>query len=246
MKNLNAKISELELSLKDLKSLIDKQNEVFSASNLIMGCGTTFTAVSVLTLPKWVPIASTVLMFGYFLFDKKKLSTQIGQKINGIHTLFESINSTLSNIDLEALASQEEACRKKNETISFLKSSVERLKSALARAEEPRNGSTTSDDTEKTHTEIHLEEFLKSIQKLDIEVDDFGNECAKYMRKEFNKTLRLCGLEFADYTAENQILFATERAAIQNVDCTARAIVTTTSPRRIILKGHAFIPETNS
>lgn len=244
MENLSAKISELELSLKDLKGLIDKQNEVFSASNLIMGCGATFTAVSVLTLPKWVPIASTVLMFGYFLFDKKKLSTQIGQKINGIQTLFESINSTLSQINLEALASQEEECRKKDETISFLKSNVERLKSLLKRNDTPPIN-TKSDDNEKSEAELNMLDLLRKFQKLDIVVDDFGTECASYMRKEFNKALRICGLEFADYSPENQVLFATEKAAIDSIDCTARAIVTNSTPRKIILKGHAFIPETN-
>lgn len=237
MENLSAKISELELSLKDLKGLIDKQNEVFSTSNLIMGCGATFTAVSVLTLPKWVPITSTVLMFGYFLFDKKKLSTQIGQKINGIHTLFESINSTLSNIDLEALASQEEECQKKDETISFLN---EQLKSLL----DHKEFSTTT--PEKSIAQIHFKELLKKIQKLDIEVEEFGDECASYMRKEFNRTLRKCGLEFVDYSAENQVLFSTEKAAINYIDCTARAVVTIVSPRQTVLKGHAFIPETNS
>lgn len=234
---------ELESSLKDLKSLIVNQRRINSASNLIVVCVALFINVSIFIFPQWVSVVLIVFLFGYLILYKKRIYTQIGQKFDGIQTIFDSINTTLSNLDANALQSRTEECYEKDEII-ILKSRVEQLESQLARIEGPPVV-TNTDNMDKSKFEIYFKAVLKKIQKLDIEVDAFGEECALYMRKEFSRTLRSCGFEFVDYSAENKMLFATEEGAINNVDCTARAIVTISSPREIVLKGHAFIPETN-
>ena len=234
------KVAELESSLKDLRSLLEHQKKVRSTSTLVVGCGALASAVSVFTLPKWISVAMIALVSAYSILDKRRVCSQIGQKVNSIQATFEGINSTLREL-MNDSARRTEECKKKNETISFLQSTVERIKSQLGRNEP----APVIIDPGKSKAEVYMEVLLKKIQQFDIDVEDFGDECASYMRKEFNKTLRICGLEFVDYSADNDILFATEKGAIDHVDCTARAIVTISKPRKIVLKGHAFIPETN-
>ena len=244
MENLSLKITELESSLKDLRDILENQKRASSTSTLIVGCGAIFAAVSVFTLPRWITVAIIALFSGYSILDKKKACNQVRQKISSIQVAFDGINSTLQELDIKEYAFTAEESKKKDETISSLKSTVERLKSLLERKESASEVK-QPDAFEKSKAEINLEELLKKIQKLDIEVEDLGDECASYMRKEFTKTLRVCGLEFVDYSFENENLFTTEKAPINNVDCSARAIVTISTPRKIVLKGHAFIPETN-
>ncbi len=244
MEKLSLKVAELESSLKDLRDVLENEKRASSTSTLIVGCGAIFAAVSIFTLPRWISVAIIALFSGYSILDKKKTCNQVRQKISSIQAAFDGINSALRELDIKDYAFTTEESKKKDETISFLKSTVERLKSLLER-KETASEVKRPDDLEKSKAEVNMEELLKKIQKLDIEVEDFGEECASYMRKEFNKTLRVCGLEFVDYSSENDMLFATEKAAINNIDCTARAIVTISTPRKIVLKGHAFIPETN-
>ena len=85
--------------------------------------------------------------------------------------------------------------------------------------------------------------LLKKIQKLDIDVEDFGEDCKRFMRKEFSNSLRVCGMEFVDYSEENKAFFDIETTSTDDIDCTERAIATLSFPRRVVLKGHAFVPE---
>ena len=56
MNKLNSKIEELESSIKDLKSLIAKQRKFASGPNILLGCGTAISAVSIYSLPKWISV----------------------------------------------------------------------------------------------------------------------------------------------------------------------------------------------
>lgn len=230
MDKLKSIFSKLESSIEGLRILVENQHRYSSTSNLILGGGAALSAFSVLTLPKWTSVAFIAMFSGYALYDRAKFNSLVVCKLGEIHAIFNEINDSINDLQKEF--------NSKEEMISFLKTKVGSFSEKVG-----QHSQDATVETEKSTAEINFEELLKKIQKLDIEVEEFGDECATYMRKEFSKTLKVCGLEFANYSEENRMLFATESAAINNVDCTARAIVTTASPKKIILKGHAFIPK---
>ncbi|GEM_PF-3507008 len=240
MDKLNSNIERLESSIKDLKALIAKQNRFASKSNILLGCGTAITAASIYTLPKWASVIFVAIMSGYAIVDKRRINSLIANKLDEIHSIANDINDSISNL-LQQIKEQKE-CDNKNEEINKLKARIKELEALLESKPIPQP-IPVQPSNEKSLAELHLDIILKKIQGLDIEVEDFGDECTSYIRKEFNKTLRQCGYEFIEYSHENRQFFNTERGAIDHVDCTARAIVTIASPRLTILKGHAFIPE---
>lgn len=232
-------MNELEFVLHDLKVQIDRHRSVTSSSNLILGCGTLFTVGSIFTMPKWTSVILVAMLSGYTIYSKTRTLSIVSSELDKIKSIFDNINESLIEMQAAELKGKEE-----NETsISFLKSTIERLKALLAKKESSPS-TANNEDAGPTQAELNLNELLKKIQKLDSAVEDFGDECASYMRKEFSKTLRVCGLEFVDYSDENKSVFDTETAAINNIDCTSRAIVTRSTPQKAILRGHAFIPET--
>ena len=160
MDNLSLKITELESSLKDLRAILENQKRASSTSTLIVGCAAIFAAVSVFTLPKWITVAIIALYSGYSILDKKKACNQVRKKISSIQVAFDGINSTLQELDIKDYAFTAEESRKKDETISFLKSTVERLKSLLERKETAPEVK-RSGDLEKSKAEVYMEEFLK-------------------------------------------------------------------------------------
>jgi len=231
MEKLKSNLCKVERSIKELSSLVENQRRYSSTSSLILGGGAALSALSVFTLPKWTSFALIAMFSGYVFYDRTKLNSLILCKLGELHSIFDEINKSLIDLQNEI--------NTKEEKISFLKNKVDSSSQKIE-----GQVSINTDAPVKSKAELNFEELLKKIQKLDIEVEDFGSECASYMRKEFAKTLKVCGLEFVDYSEENRLLFATESAAINNIDCTARAIVTNSSPRTIVLKGHAFIPKT--
>ncbi len=240
MNKLNSKIEELESSIKDLKSLIAKQRKFASGPNILLGCGTAISAVSIYSLPKWISVIFVAFLSGYAIADKRKNNLLVASKLDEIHSVTNDINASISDLLLQIKEQKE--CGQKDENINDLKVRIKELESLLDSKSTPQQ-TPIQDSSEKTMAELHLEDILKKIQRLDINVEDFGEECTSYIRKEFARTLRHCGYEFVEYSNENKQFFDTETAAIENVDCNARAIVTIASPKRIIIKGHAFIPE---
>lgn len=234
MENLKSLLKKLETSIEDLRVLSGSQQCYSSLPNLIFGGGALLSILVVLILPKWISVIIIAIYSWYVLRDRLKYNALIDQKLGEIRFVFNDINTSLDDIQAKI-----NNCEDK---ISFLKSENENLQ--LLKIKETQAKEKTDASLGKTDAELHLDEILKKIQKLDIDIEEFGPECVQYIRKEFAKTLKVCGLEFIDYSEENQMLFATETAAINNIDCTARAIVTVTSPRKIVLKGHVFIPET--
>lgn len=240
MNKLNSKIEELESTIKDLKSLIAKQRKFASGSNILLGCGTAISVVSIYTLPKWISVILVAFLSGYAIAYKRKKNSLVASKLDEIHSFTNDINASISDLLLQIKEQKE--CEKQNENTNNLKARIKELESLLDSKPTPQPAP-VQDSSEKTLAESHLEDVLKKIQALDIDVEDFGEECTSYIRKEFAKTLRHCGYEFVEYSNENKQFFETETAAIGNVDCNARAIVTIASPKRIIIKGHAFIPK---
>lgn len=239
MDKLTSNIEMLESSIKDLRSLIADQNRFASKSNFLLGCGTAITAASIYTLPKWTSVIFAAFMSVYAIVDKRRINSQIANKLNEIHSIASDINDSISNL-LQQIKQKERD--NKDEEINNLTARIKDLELQLE-SEPASQPIPVQRSNEKSLAEFHLDIILKKIQGLDIEVEDFGEECTSYIRKEFKKTLRQCGYEFIEYSYENQQFFDTERGAIDHVDCTARAIVTIASPKLTILRGHAFIPE---
>lgn len=240
MDKLNSNVERLESSIKDLKSLIAKQNRFASKSNILLGCGTAITAASIFTLPKWTSVIFVAIMSGYAIVDKRRINLLIANKLNEIHSIANDINGSISNL-LQQIE-EKKGCNNKDEEINKLKAKIKELEALLESKPIPQP-MPVQRSNEKSKAELHLDDILRKIQRLDIDVEDFGEECTSYIRKEFAKTLRHCGYEFVEYSNENKEFFDTETAAIENVDCTARAIVTIASPKRIIIRGRAFIPK---
>jgi len=195
-----------------------------------------------MTMPKWSTIVLVALLSGYTMYDRTNSYSDISSKLNKIKDLFSQLNNAIVELDVLNFRANNEEIIQKDKDISFLKATIDRLKALLA-DKENQKPSDNKQDSEPTQAELSLNVMLKKLQKLEIDVEDFGVECSAYFRKEFSKTLRVCGMEFVDYSEENKSIFDTESAAITNVDCTAKAIVTISSPRRVVLRGHAFIPD---
>lgn len=240
MNKLNSKIEELESSIKDLKSLMAKRRKFASGPNILLGCGTAISAVSIYTLPKWISVILVAFLSGYAIADKRKNNSLVASKLDEIHSVTNDINASISNLLLQIKEQKE--CGQKDENINGLKARIKELESLLDSKPAPQP-TPVQDSFEKTLAELHLEVILKKIQELDIDVESFGEECTSFIRKEFKRTLRTCGLEFIDYSTENNSFFNSETAAINNIDCTARAIVTITNPKKVVLKGSVIIPE---
>lgn len=234
MNKLNSKIKELESSIEDLKSLIAKQRKFASESNILLGCGTAISAVSIYTLPKWTSVILVAFLSGYVIADKRKNNSLVASKLDEIHSITNDINGSLSNLLLQIKEQKDENTN--------LKAKIKELESLLDSKPAPLP-TPVQDSSEKTLAELHLEVILKIIQELDIDVESFGEECTSFIRKEFKRTLRTCGFEFLDYSTENSSFFNSETAAINNIDCTARAIVTIANPKKVVLKGSVIIPE---
>lgn len=241
MNELNSLIFDLDLAIKDAKSYIKTNRSIVSTPNVILGCGWLATAVSVYTLSKWATVILLLLVSGYAFMEKTNSFSTLSEKLCEIQKLIDKINQYLIETKISENTTSTKESQEKDETIAFLKSSVERLKGLLAKKETTQKP--VEDDSEPTQAELTQSVLLKKLQSLDIEVQDFGEECALYMRKEFAKTLRICGLEFVDFSEDTKYMFNTETAAINNIDCTSRAIATLSLPQRVVLRGHAFIPE---
>lgn len=241
MNELQTLINDLENAFQDLKDNLYKQKNWASGPNLIVGCGALLTLASIFTMPRWTSVVLVAVLSGYSIYDRTNASSSINSKVDKIKTIFDKINDKIieQRSQVQNIVRSEE--QKKDETISFLKSTIERLKAAIANNDKQP---TNPEEKNPTQAELNLNVLLREIQKLDVDVEDFGDECAKYMRKEFAKTLRICGYEFVEYAEENKSAFDTETTAINSVDCTAKAIVTLSLPRKVVLRGYAFIPET--
>lgn len=241
MDELNSLITDLEHAIQDAKFYIKKNKSVVSNPNLILGCGTVATVVSLYALPKWATVILMVLLSGYAIMEKINSYSNLTDKLDEIQRLIDKINQYLIETEQSKNTPSIVECQEKEETIAFLKSTVERLKGLLAKKDaEPKP---KEENSEPTKAELNQTVLLKKLQSLDIEVQDFGEECSTYMRMEFAKTLRICGLEFVDFSEDTKSMFDTETAAINNIDCTSRAIATLSSPKEVVLRGHAFIPE---
>lgn len=230
MENLKSNLVKLESSIEDLRLLLGKQQFYSSSSNLIICCGAVLSSLSVFSMPKWVSFLLVICFSCYIIYDRAKFNSQIFSKLGLFHLIINAISESATNL--------QKIIEDKEQKISLLNNTI----NDISQLNEQKDKAETA-ETEKSLAELNFEELLKKIQLLDVVVQDFGPECTSYMQKEFSKALKVCGLEFADYTEENHLLFATERAAIDHVDCTARAIVTINSPKKIVLKGHAFIPK---
>lgn len=247
MENLSTMTTALESALSDLKDLIGSQTKSAKRTGLIVGGGYVLTVLSIFSLPKWISGVLVAMLFGYSLSESKKRLSLLGKKLAEIQGLLNDASLQTKNACDDSFESDNKIQQEKDAEIDTLKSTIEELKSQIN--ESTSCAPVTKDDwdkisIEKSILETNFKETLKKIQSLDIEVDDFGPECADYMRKEFKKTLRACGLEILDYTPDNQEMFSIETATISDVDCTARAIVTTSKPRMVIIKGHVFVPQT--
>ena len=102
MNKLNSKIEELESSIKDLKSLIAKQRKFASGPNILLGCGTVISAVSIYTLPKWISVILVAFLSGYAIADKRKNNSLVASKLDEIHSITNDINASISNLLLQA------------------------------------------------------------------------------------------------------------------------------------------------
>lgn len=241
MEKFNSLISDLELAIQNTKFYIKQNRGILSITSVILGCGTLATAVLLYTLPKWATIILLVLLWAYAIIEKSKYLSYISDKLAEIDKIIDKINHFLLETELSKKTSAIEEYQKKDDTIALLKSTVERLEGLIA------NNATKIEPvevvSELSQSERNQAVLLKKLQTLDFEVEDFGEECSSYIRKEFSKALRTCGLEFVDYSENTKYMFAVETAAIDFIDCTARAIATLSSPKEVVLRGHAFIPE---
>lgn len=255
MNTLNSKVSEIKKSILYLKQISAKsQSNEFFLTAAIVCCGFIATTVSLMWLPELVSI-SLLFIFCLILIvnklhhlkiEKVKFDNinnsieEIAKKIDvledGIETERNDYENRLSHLPLDSILEEKE--KQINELKAALDNATDRITSLT-------NATSTVNNQEPYKYGGYTNHFLEVIQRLDFEVDDFGEECASYLRKQFTRALGTCGLRFLNYSKEDKEFFNTETTpAIDKVDCTRRAIVKD-DKSEVIIYGRAFIPTQN-
>lgn len=84
--------------------------------------------------------------------------------------------------------------------------------------------------------------LLELVQRIDSEADSFGDDCAEFLNKELSYSLKVCGLEFRDYSDEHSNCYSVEpMPAITKVNYDTRAIVRR-GEGNTVCTGHVFVP----
>lgn len=97
----------------------------------------------------------------------------------------------------------------------------------------------------KSNTESYdrtTRKLLELVQRIDSESDSFGDDCAEFLKKELSYSLKVCGLEFRDYSEEHSNCYSVEpMSAITEVNYDTRAIVRR-GEGNTVCTGHVFVP----
>lgn len=250
MDNLKNLLQELESTISAQKENLKKEQQtLLQQFGLILAGGAVAASATAIWLPCW---AAVILIFGLagFAFLGKQAASKracnginkIADEMNAVKTEFE-LNSSDIDAQLSHINEVDAELAQRQEIIDSLTKQIELLGNKLnelpaqpasiiqtAAPENPYGG----------YTDI----FLRLIQSLDSEIDDFGEECTAYIRNQFARSLRSCGLKLVGYSDETKDYFRTERTTlVTDPDCTTKAVITTTAPTTAVIKGHAFIPE---
>jgi hypothetical protein len=85
---------------------------------------------------------------------------------------------------------------------------------------------------------------LKKLSLWYTDVEDFGEECATYMRGQFKKLLKFLHCEYVEkLTPEFEDCFMLEKAPkLDTIDLTSPAIIDNET-KQVRIKGHAWVPQ---
>lgn len=256
MNTLDLKLNEIEQSIHELKKFNVKiQPNDFYFYAAIICCGFTTVTVSILLLPEWASISLLFVFCSVLLLYKLRGLKETVAKFDNTNSRIEEISLKFGALKSEITASINDYENRLSElpSLSVIEEKDNQIKELQAALENASNRISALSNVSAT---VNVQDpykyggytglLLEVIQKLDFEVEDFGEECAAYLRKQFTRVLGTCGLRFVDYSENDKDFFNTEATpAIDKVDCTRRAIVKGDNDE-VIMYGRAFIPKTNN
>ena len=252
MDNLKNLLQELENTISAQKENLKKEQQTqVPQFGLILAGGAVAASATAIWLPCWVAVILIFGLAGFAFFGKQAASkracnviNKITNEMNAVKTEFER-NSSDIDAQLSHLNDVDAKLAKRQEIIDSLTKQIELLENKLNKLPAQPASIVQSAAPENPYGG-YTDVFLRLIQSLDSEIDDFGEECTTYIRNQFARSLRSCGLKLADYSDETTKYFRTEQTRlVTEPNCTTRAIITTTAPNAAVIKGHAFIPENN-